>query len=93
MKLFNKFPFADKPNTATFTCVHVINKEKPILYVIHDEDGFWQFLCGDNHSDEEARIVSLEEIYKIDKSIERLVNLDYGQSAYRKDKTSDWIKG
>lgn len=93
MKLFNKFPFIDKPNTATFTCVHVINKEKNILYVIHDEDVFWQFLCGDNHSDEEARIVSLEEIYKIDKSIERLVNLDYGQSAYRKDKTSDWIKG
>lgn len=63
MKLFNKFPFIDKPNTATFTCVHVINKEKNILYVIHDEDVFWQFLCGDNHSDEEARIVSLEEIY------------------------------
>ena len=70
-----------------------INKEKNILYVIHDEDVFWQFLCGDNHSDEEARIVSLEEIYIIDKSIERLVNLDYGPSAYRKDETSDWIKG
>ena len=32
------FPFSDKPNTACFTCSHVLEEHKPILYVSHDED-------------------------------------------------------
>lgn len=91
MNLFRKFPFNEKPNTAIFTCIHVINKEKPILFATHDNDGYWQFLCGNNHSEDESRIVSLEEIYNIDNSIKKLVNLNYGQSAYRKDEKSKWI--
>ena len=39
-----KFPFSDAPNTACFTCCHVLDENKPILYVSHDEDGYWQFL-------------------------------------------------
>ena len=34
-----KFPFSDAPNTACFTCCHVLGENKPILYVSHDEDG------------------------------------------------------
>ena len=33
-----KFPFSDAPNTACFTCCHVLEENKPILYVSHDED-------------------------------------------------------
>lgn len=91
MGLFNKFPFKDKPNTAVFTCVHILNKEKSILYVIHDEEGSWQFLCGDNHAENDAKIVSLEEIYKLDKTIGKLSNLECGTSAIRSDKSSNWI--
>ena len=53
-----KFPFSDAPNTACFTCCHVLEENKPILYVSHDEDGYWQFLCGGNHKEEDARVVS-----------------------------------
>lgn len=91
MGLFNKFPFKDEPNTAVFTCVHVLNKEKSILYVIHDEEGTWQFLCGDNHMESDAKIVSLEEIYKLDKTIGKLSNLKCGKSAIRNDKSSKWV--
>lgn len=41
-----EFPFADAPNTAVFTFCHVLEGKKPILYVAHDRDGDWQFLCG-----------------------------------------------
>ena len=41
-----KFPFSDAPNTACFTCCHVLEENKPILYVSYDEDGYWQFLCS-----------------------------------------------
>ena len=91
MGLFNKLPFKDKPNTAVFTCTCILNNEKPILYITHDEDGTWQFLCGDEHTENDARIVSLEEIYKPDKTIGKVSNIEYGKTATRIDKTSNWI--
>ena len=33
MQLFRKFPFKDKPNTACITCSHILDENKPILYV------------------------------------------------------------
>ena len=92
-KLFRKniFPFRDKPNTAVFTCVHVLNRERPILHVTHDEDGDWQFLCGAAHDADEARVVALDEAYELDPSVGKLANLDYGCSADRADKNSSWV--
>lgn len=85
------FPFHDKPNTASFTCVHVMNRERPILHVTHDEDGYWQFLCGETHSEEEARVISLAQAYELDHTVGKLAEMDYGQYADRIDKTSDWV--
>ncbi len=85
------FPFSDAPDTACFTCCHVLDENKPILYVSHDEDGYWQFLCGENHTQTDARIVSLAEILKIDSSIADLAELDYGEYAEAEDMKSDWI--
>lgn len=31
-----KFPFSDEPNTACFTCRHVLEENRPIRYVSHD---------------------------------------------------------
>ena len=86
----NRFPFPDAPDTACFTCCHVLEAHKPILYVSHDEDGFWQFLCGGNHTEEEARIVSLAAILKLDASMADLAELDYGEFAEAEDENSDW---
>ena len=86
-----KFSFADVPNTACFTCSHVLERGKPILYVSHDEDGYWQFLCGGHHKEEDARIISLASILNIDETMGDLAGLDYGQYAEAKDMESDWI--
>ncbi|MBQ8514164.1 MAG: hypothetical protein IJ496_02065 [Ruminococcus sp.] len=88
-----KFPFADSPDTACFTCRHVLEDNKPILYVSHDEDGCWQFLCGENHAEDDAIIVSLAKILSIDESMEALAELDYGEYAEAEDETSDWNIG
>ena len=85
-----KFSFADVPNTACFTCSHVLERGKPILYVSHDEDGYWQFLCGDTHKEEDARIVSLASILNIDETMSDLAELDYGEYAEAESETSDW---
>lgn len=85
------FPFKDKPDTACLTCCHVLDKIKPILYVSHDEDGFWQFLCGGQHTEDDARIVSLADIIEIDETMIDLAELDYGEYAEAENEVSDWI--
>ena len=92
MQLFRKFPFKDKPNIACITCSHILDENKPILYVSHDyDDGCWQFLCGKEHGIKDSRVVALSEIYKLDKSIQKIVHLEQGKSAYRNSKKSKWI--
>ena len=86
-----EFPFSDAPNTACFTCRHVLEEKKPIRYVSHDEDGYWQFLCGGRHTQADAKIVSLAEILKIDSSMAALAELDYGEFAEAADAESDWV--
>lgn len=82
LNLFNKkVSFKDAPNTLCFTCCHILDKNHPIRYVSHDEDGEWQFLCGETHILEEARIVSLSEISRIDRNIVELSNLKCGECA------------
>lgn len=86
----NKFPFEDDPNTLCFTCCHVVNERRPILYISHVKDGLWQFLCGKTHSVEEAVIVSLAEILKLDPKVGDFASLGYGESAMADPETSRW---
>ena len=90
MKLFGKrFPFADSPDTMCFTCSHVLNDKEPVLYISHDEDSCWQFLCGRRHTEDEARIVSLAEIIEIDRSVAKFADLKCGE--YAENRNGSWI--
>ena len=93
--MFDKFfrkrnKFKESKNQAVFTCLHIIEENKPILYVKHDDDGDWQFLCGGSHITEDARIIALQEIIDIDPSVSEVSNLKNGQTAVRESKESEW---
>ena len=85
------FPFDDAPNTQCFTCCHILNDGKPILYVSHDKEGKWKFLCGRNHTEEDGRIVSLKEIMAIDKTVGNLAVLNCGESAKKDSANGKWV--
>ncbi len=89
-KFFKKHQFIDLEKQAVFTCCHIIEENKPILYVKHDCEGDWQFLCGTTHTTKDARIVSLAEILQIDQDIHLVANLKNGQIAERKSKDNKW---
>ncbi len=89
-KFFKKHKFNDSENQTVFTCSHIINETKPILYIKHDDEGDWQFLCGENHTTEDARIIALQEIIDIDPSVSKVSNLKCGQTAVRERKESKW---
>lgn len=76
------FKFREKENLAVFTTRQWVELNKPISRVIHDDDGDWQFLTGDQRL-EDARIVALNELVLRDKTLNDVFNLDYGESAER----------
>jgi len=85
------FQFKESETTACFTCSHVINDKSQILYVTHDSDGTWQFLCGnDNHTENNAKIVSLKQIVEIDQSLNNLYEMPKGVGATRKSIDDTW---
>ncbi len=54
------FKFREAKNLGVFTTRQWLDEKKPVLRVVHDEDGDWQFLTGDQLQ-EDARIVALEQ--------------------------------
>ncbi len=89
-KCKNEFPFDDVPDSYIFTCVHVLNKELPIIKVVHELGGDWQFLCGELHTVNDARVVSLKEIYELDPSLAQIATMKKGTTAVRDLKTGKW---
>ena len=86
--------FKESGNTAVFTTKFVLFDHKEIKWVYHDEeDGTWQFFSDDQFEnfEEVAKIVSLDEIVKIDNSLLQLSDMDVGYSAHRNSKQYPWI--
>ncbi len=77
-----EFKFREKRNLAIFTTRQWIEEHKPILKVVHDDDGDWQFLTGDQMP-EDIRLVCLEQMLKADLTLNDIFNLDYGEEAER----------
>jgi hypothetical protein len=88
-----KKEFKDPLNTAVFTTKYVTEDNKEITYVTHElEDGSWQFFSDDNFEDfsKVAKLVSLNNIIKIDKSVLEIADLPLGYYATRKNRKEKW---
>ena len=87
-----RYPFQDEPNTACIVCKHVLCEKKPILYASHDEeDGCWQFMCGEEHVfPEDARVIALAEAWELDASISQVADMPCGNFAVRESESSAW---
>ena len=50
----------------------------------------WQFLCGKFHEMNDAKVVSLGEVFALDNTIAQIANMSCGYIAIRKDAISKW---
>ena len=90
-KNITDFKFNDKENKAVFTCNHITDDKNPILYVVHDSEGDWQFLCGKNdHTEENAKIISLKQAVEIDNTLNDLYEMPIGVGAERTEIGGEW---
>lgn len=83
------FKFQEERNLGVYTTHHVL-EGKPILYVHHNADGDWQFHSEYEPQIEDAKLVCLEEIIKLDPTLNEMYHLNYGQTAYRNEIGSEW---
>jgi hypothetical protein len=82
---------SDSLNTAVFTTKYVMRNNSPIIYVSHDDEGYWLFVGKEtNLQDEEYMLVSLDEIIKHDATVIEVADLPRGGEAIRKDENSPW---
>lgn len=85
-----RYLFKDAKNTMVITTKEILNGEHPVTTVSHDlYDGMWQFLDGEELSEERAAIISLEEMAEIDDSVNDIANLPLGGIACKKDEVLD----
>lgn len=85
-----QYAFDDDREREVFVCSHVA-AQAPILYVSHDADSDWQFLCGAPHEDAEgARLISLGQVVEADPTLNQLAKLGSGQQATREQVGADW---
>ncbi len=83
------FKFREVKNLAVFTTRQWLEQNKPILQVVHDEEGDWQFLTGDQMP-EDVKLVALEQMVLRDSSLNDIFNLDYGEQAERDSLIGKW---
>lgn len=85
------FKFYEPKNLTTFTTRQWLDDRNPILRVVHDIDGDWQFLTGDQLP-EDIRIVALEELIKRDNTLNQVFDLEYGEGAERDFVGGQWTR-
>lgn len=83
------FKFREERNTAVYTTRQVL-EGLPILRVIHNADGDWQFLCDTSYDAADLKVVAFEEIAKRDPTVNELFQLNYGWQAWRIVAAADW---
>jgi hypothetical protein len=88
------WPFLDPPNTAVFTSVLILDEADWVHYVSHDEeDGAWQFHpYSGMTNEEEAAVVSLDHMLRIEPRLKELADLPLGWHAWRGSKNDPWTR-
>lgn len=90
----DRFEFDEARNTMVFVCARVLHDGAPVLWVSHNENGDWQFLCGGDHSKpetgDEGYLSCLECAVARDPSLNEMANLGFGKAAVREEVGGAW---
>jgi hypothetical protein len=84
-----RWPFDEAENVTAFCCQHVL-AGAPILYVTHDHDGDWQFLCGETHTDSLPKVVCMGCMLERDSTVWSLADMPIGWGADRPSLEGAW---
>jgi hypothetical protein len=86
----NNWIFDQPENAAALTTVNVLEKNYPILVVIHySDDHSWAFLCGTTDKTEDGRVISMIEAVRIDPTLSTIFSQPHGYATRRNSVDSE----
>ncbi|PKM01448.1 MAG: hypothetical protein CVV16_14530 [Gammaproteobacteria bacterium HGW-Gammaproteobacteria-6] len=74
-----------------YCCSHIFKNERPVLLVVRDKDGSWQFLCGESDDSCECHLVGVGHLLDRDSSLRRMAELSISSGAERQSDTDGWV--
>lgn len=83
-------PIDENRNKAVLTTRYVVKNNSPVVTVIYDKDGDWQFLSAEEIDESDAVVLSMKEMIKHDDTLYNIPELKCGQSAVRENIHSPW---
>lgn len=88
----NDWPWDQPPNCAVISEKGIVENGAVILLIAHDlDDHGWQFLSGEKFKSDNAVLVSLAQISKIDPTVNEVARMLPGYYAWRKSKNQPWV--
>jgi hypothetical protein len=89
----SEFPFALPQDTAVYASVRVLEHGMPIVVVVHDTGGDWEFSCGSTDAPEHRHIACLGCVFDADPSLAKIADLPVGWAAWRETRDDAWERG
>ncbi|KAA9331903.1 DUF4262 domain-containing protein [Adhaeribacter soli] len=83
------FKFLEERDVRAFTTRQVLEGQA-ISYVYHNNEGDWQFMSDSKPNAKDARIVCLEDITRLDPSVNDIYFLPFGWYAWRNSREEKW---
>ncbi len=88
-----EWKFDQEPKVGAVTTRQVLDDSSPILLVIHyGDDCSWAFLCDTTEDETDSRMVTMEQMVKLDPTLEDIADLPPGWIAYRDFVGDEWDK-
>ncbi len=87
---FPHWPFQATVDTVTYCTAKVAREHFPVLQVVHDHDGDWQFLDATTDEPGEAVLLCFGCVYERDATLADISDLPPGWGAFREEVGAAW---
>lgn len=83
-------PIDEQGKILAYVMKQLMDGTEPVLKVVHDETGDWQFIGITGANSTDGRLIHPEHILEIDPSVKEVMDLPFGWQAVRYNKDKPW---
>lgn len=80
------------PETRVITTKRIVMEDRPITYVVHEPDGGWQFLDGDDVTEEDGTMVHMDHLVGAHPRLREVADLPRGWEAEYEPPDGAWVR-
>ncbi|HET9442350.1 MAG TPA: DUF4262 domain-containing protein [Acidimicrobiales bacterium] len=86
------WPFPVEAGTAVFTTRRIATEGRPVVHVVHDEEGDWQLLDGEVVTADDAVLARLDDLVAAHPRVAEVADLPRGWEAWQDPPGSPWAR-